>query len=99
MSTLKKPTLKEIPDIELEAELLRRYREDLTAQDLTPEQTDLLFKDLGRVENFDNFLRTVIAADRLRYFNAAADQQFYVKGATMRTIWLLKSIQKVRTKS
>ena len=82
--------IKDIPTEDLEKEYLRRYSEDITATDVPPEIADKIFADLGSAEMFDTLLKSILKADRVRYFNAAPDQQGMVRGAFMRTLYLLK---------
>lgn len=94
MPALKKPyNIKEISDVELEAEFMRRYNEDLTAGDFTPEQMAMIFREMASVEHSRELLKSIIKADRVRFFNAPVEGQAVVRGATARTIWMVKMMQ------
>lgn len=96
MNILKKYILNKISDSELNAEFLRRYNLDILADDLSPEQVNSVFMDLSSVENIDLLLKSILKKDRVRYFNAQIETQPVIKGAYMRTIWLLKAIREKR---
>src|SRR3990167_10040556 len=84
------------PIAESEQKFLEKYRDDLFADTLTPSETKLVFKDLAGIEGIDEFLKSIIKNDRVIYFNASKETQDQVKGACLRTIWLLRSIQAIR---
>lgn len=58
------------------------------------EVSDVLFIELRKVEHLPEFLRTLLKADRIRYFNAPDDKsRDIIKGEYIRTMYLLKSLK------
>lgn len=93
---IKNYILKKSSDQALEAEFLRRQNEDLLADDVPQEVADLILKDLSEIDKIDLLLKSMLKKDRAHYFNATPETQQLVKGAFMRTIWLLKQIRSQR---
>src|SRR3990167_5189728 len=80
----------------LEKEFLARFKEDFDIEALDSEANALVIKDLSKIEDIDGFLLTLLKADRLKYFNSVPESQSLIKGAFLRTLWLLKEIRKNR---
>lgn len=96
MEKLKKILIKLVGDKVIENEYLSRFIEDVNIDSLGKEACDLVVQEMAKVENIDDFLLTSIKKDRVRYFNAPQDAQGQIKGASLRTIWLLKEIRNSR---
>jgi len=77
---------------------LEGFDEDKDADKIDVEQTKLFFKDLSGVENIDDILKSMLKADRIRYFNAPPESQNQIKGAFNRTLYWLNEIRKARDK-
>lgn len=98
MNFIKNYILKHISDDELNREFLYRYSADILADDVTPETASIVLMDLASTQNIDLYLKSILKKDRVRYFNAQPLEQPVIKGAYMRTIWLLKAIRDKRDK-
>ena len=96
MDKLKKILIKLLPDEIIEEEYVSRFVEDVNIDTLDKEACDLLLQEISKVENIDEFLLTALKKDRVRYFNSPREAQDIIKGAALRTIWLLKEIRNSR---
>lgn len=83
--------LKRATQSEIEAEFLLRYSDDIHADEISPEQESIIMADIGNVPNIDELIKSILKKDRVRFFNSPVESQGMVKGAFMRTVWLLKS--------
>ena len=83
-------------DEQVDTEFLRRFKEDFNFESLSEEESNLVFQDLSKIDNVDDFLLSTLKNDRLRYFGAPKESQDMIKGAFMRIVWLLKEIRNKR---
>lgn len=93
---IKEYILKHLSLSDLEGEILFRFEEDLSVDELTKEQFQLILKDMAGIENIDNYYLTSLKKDRVRYFNATKETQEVIRGGFLRTLWYLNSIRKSR---
>lgn len=98
--SITKKTLKDFSNEEIEKEFLIRYREEVTDGDILPEALQSIFVDLGHVENIDKLFKSIILKDMHRFFNSPAEGQAVVRGAVLRTQYLMQEARKAsgRTK-
>ena len=75
------------------------FTEDIFAEDLDKAQIDFVFKKISEIEGIDEFIKSVLKQDRIRYFNAPVESQQYIKGAFSRFLWLLTSVRNIRKPS
>lgn len=58
------------------------------------ESANAIFDELKAVEKLPEFLKTLLKADRIRYFSAPDDKsRDIIKGEYIRTMYLLKSLR------
>ena len=93
---MKQKLLKLIPNKDIENEFLRRFEEDYNFDSMEDEGFSLVLKDLSKIENSDSVLLHLIKKDRIKFFNSPKEGQDIVKGAFLRTLWLLKELRKAR---
>lgn len=67
---------------------------NLLGDGVDKEQERLIFKELFQIEDIQDYLKAVMAADVKRYFLAGKEQQEYIKGNYDRTMQMLMKIQK-----
>lgn len=91
---IKKITIKDFTDDQIEAEFLARYRKDIYDDTTAPEVLEVIFKDLGSVENIDILFKHLVAKDMYRFFNTPVEGQAVVRGAVLRTQYLLQEARK-----
>lgn len=57
-----------------------------------------LFHSLSRIPGIDDYLKKTLAKDMQRFFQASSDSHQVIRGAYMRTEYLLKKILESREK-
>ena len=67
---------------------------ELVDNPVDKEQEKLIFKELFQIEDIQNYIKAIMAADIKRYFVAPKEQQEYIKGGYDRMMQFLMKIQK-----
>lgn len=96
MNIIKKWLLNSLSDEQVELEYQHRFKEDMDTLDYDEELKNQVMSEMAGVHNIDDLLKAILKRDRVRYFNVPIESQQSVKGAFMRTLWLLKMIREQR---
>ena len=93
---IKKTIIKLFSDKDIEHEYIVRFNEDQLSDSLDEDAAKQVLQDLSKVDNMDDFLLSTLKNDRMRFFNAPVESHNVIKGAFLRTLWLLKEIRNKR---
>ena len=75
-------------------EFIKAYEEDIFAGDLTDKEVDRIFIDVSGIDGIQDLLRSILKKDRVRFFNSHPNDQPVIRGAFLRTMWLLQRMKK-----
>lgn len=77
----------------IEKECVKRYAEDIGAETFDKIDQDRIFEGFSSVEGGYEFLKFLLKLDKNRHFSAPVEAQQSIKGAYMRTFWMLKNMR------
>ena len=86
---LKQKLLHFLTDKEIETEFLKRYNEDILTEEIEEKEEKRILDDLKKIEGIEDFLKSILKKDRIRFFNSPKETQDVIRGSFVRTLWLL----------